>query len=46
MKIDKCEWLDGDIRFMIRSRNYYRRVFQTSRLQEVWEKFKGYLEMR
>ena len=35
---DKCEWLDGDIWSMMRSRNYYRREFQKSRSQEVWKK--------
>ena len=35
VKKDKCEWLDGDIRSLMKSRNYYCRVFQKSRLQEV-----------
>ena len=41
VKKDKCEWLDGDIRSMMRSRNYYHREFQKSRSQEVWEKYRA-----
>ena len=40
VKKDKCEWLDGDIRSMTRSRNYYRREFET-RSQDIWEKYKA-----
>ena len=41
VKKDKCEWLDGDIRSLMRSRNYYHREFQKSRSQEVWEKYRA-----
>ena len=39
-KKDKCEWLDGDIKSLMRSRKYYRRKFQKSRSQEVWERYR------
>ena len=41
VKKDKCKWLDGDIRSMMRSRNYYRREFQKTRSQDVWEKYRA-----
>ena len=41
MKKDSCEWIDEDIRRLMRARNYYRRKYQKMRNPEDWKMFKG-----
>ena len=37
----KVDWIDIDLQSLMKSRNYYRREYQTSRIPEHWHRYKA-----
>jgi len=40
VKKDQVDWIDAELRSLMRSRNYYRREYHKSHSQDHWNKFK------
>ena len=39
-KVQDCEWIDSEVRGLMRTRNYFRKKYRNTRDQEDWNKFR------